>query len=99
MEWVKKDSTDWYERVIEEPIRDVVRLLRNNGFNTECSCAHKMYVQCQYILDGEFQELNRLVSGYLDSKKMSLCYDITVTIRVIDGTPFSSLLIDLNPKY
>lgn len=30
---------------IEEPIRDAVRLLRDNGFNTTCSCGHKMYIE------------------------------------------------------
>lgn len=98
-QWVIEESVDWYERMIEEPIRDLVRLLRNSGYNTECSCGHKMYVQCQYMLDGEFQSLNHLVSGYLSEKKLPLSYDINLSIRVINGTPFPSLIIDLNPKY
>lgn len=35
---------DWYD-CIEEPIRDLVRLLRNNGFNTTCSCGHAMIIE------------------------------------------------------
>lgn len=38
---------DWYEEFIEEEIRPVVRLLRDNGFNTFCSCGHKMYVELE----------------------------------------------------
>ena len=30
---------------IEEPIRDAVRLLRDNGFNTTCSCGHEMSIE------------------------------------------------------
>ena len=36
--------SDWYDN-IEEPIRPLVRLLRNNGFNTFCSCGHEMWVE------------------------------------------------------
>ena len=39
---IKKDS--WYQQ-IEPEIRDLVKLLRNNGFNTTCSCGHKMYIE------------------------------------------------------
>lgn len=37
---------NWYEENIEESIIPLVKLLRDNGFNTECSCGHEMYVQC-----------------------------------------------------
>lgn len=30
---------------IEPGIRDAVRLLRDNGINTTCSCEHEMYIQ------------------------------------------------------
>jgi hypothetical protein len=42
------DSRDWYERCIEEPLREIVRRLRNEGINTTCSCAHAspMYIEC-----------------------------------------------------
>lgn len=44
----------WYEENIEEGVRELVSVLRNNGINTECSCDHQnpMYIQCQYIPDG-----------------------------------------------
>lgn len=37
----------WYEEMIEEAIRPFVRLLRDNGFNTYCSCGHDMYVELE----------------------------------------------------
>ncbi len=36
--------SDWYE-TLEPGIRDVVRLLRNNGYNTYYSCEHAMVVE------------------------------------------------------
>ena len=39
---------DWYNRVIEGPICPLVRLLRDNGINTKCSCGHEMYCECEY---------------------------------------------------
>ncbi len=72
--------TDWYEEFIETGVRDVVRLLRDNGFNTECSCEHTMIVQCSYYPSGSLQDLDRLLydSDYRD-------YTITSTIERIDG--------------
>ena len=42
---------DWYEKHIEEPIRPLVKLLRENGYNTMCSCGHEMYVEREYYGD------------------------------------------------
>jgi hypothetical protein len=36
---------NWYESNIDEDIRPIVKLLRDNGFNTKSSCGHMMYVQ------------------------------------------------------
>jgi pyrrolidone-carboxylate peptidase len=82
---------DWYEEHIEEPVRELVKLLRNNGFNTECSCGHEMYVQCNYILDGEIQRLHNLLtsSGYEN-------YDVVVSISVRNMIPMASL--DIRPR-
>jgi len=38
--------SDWYLN-IEEPIREIVKKLRNNGVNTFCSCGHGMWIQCE----------------------------------------------------
>ncbi|KKK48290.1 hypothetical protein LCGC14_3146620, partial [marine sediment metagenome] len=64
---------DWYEEYIEEPARELVRYLRNLGFNTECSCgghpgrkgSEKMYVQLQYHPDGEIKRLDDALFNYL----------------------------------
>lgn len=79
----------WYTENIEAGIRKKVKLLRDNGFNTECSCAHKMYVQCQYLLDGEIKRLHDLLfnNGYRN-------YTISIEVKVIDGYSYSSLQID-----
>jgi hypothetical protein len=34
---------------IEETVREVIFELRNNGINTECSCHHEGYIQCQCL--------------------------------------------------
>lgn len=89
------EPKDWYESHVERPVRDLVRLLRDNGFNTECSCGHEdtgydegMYAQCQFVLEGELQNLHHLLvnNGYEN-------YKAEVIIQVIDGRPFSSLNI------
>jgi hypothetical protein len=77
----KYKDFDWY-KCIEEPVRELVLLLRNNGFNTECSCGHEMYVQCQYIPDGEIMNLHNLVYDYLHEKNLPIRYDIDIKIKV-----------------
>lgn len=81
---------DWYEEYIEEPIKPLVKLLRDNGFNTECSCGHEMYVQCQIIPDGEFKRLHDLLfnNGYRN-------YKIEIFLECIDGHWDSSMQIKL----
>ncbi len=46
---------DWYEENIEEPIRPLVHLLRENGFNTECSCGHEEEVPVGIL--GHFNQI------------------------------------------
>ncbi len=38
--------SSWYDD-IEAPIRTHVKLLRDNGFNTTCSCGHGMWVELE----------------------------------------------------
>ncbi|KKM69374.1 hypothetical protein LCGC14_1451440 [marine sediment metagenome] len=52
---------NWYEERIELGVREIVKYLRNNGINTECSCEHDKYVQCQYITDGNVKEIDDLL--------------------------------------
>jgi len=49
-----------------EPIRRLVYLLRNNGFNTTGSCGHKMQVDMDLIFDDDITRLQDLLleNGY-----------------------------------
>lgn len=77
----------WYKEHIEKPIRDAVRLLRNNGFNTSCSCGHEMYIQCQHLTDGEVMRLDHLLfnNGYRN-------YTINILLERSDGYILSSFI-------
>ena len=57
---------NWYEEAIEEPIRPLVKLLRENGFNTTCSCGHEMYVELEFYFDEDITRLHDLLweNGY-----------------------------------
>ena len=58
---------DWYKLKIEKPIRNLVKLLRDNGFNTVCSCGHlpKPYVQ----MEGHYpEEVTKLYSLLVENK-------------------------------
>ena len=83
----------WYKENIEPGITEEVKLLRDNGFNTECSCEHKTYVQCQYLLDGEIKRLHDLLfnNDYRD-------YTINVNIKVVNGFQYTGLQIDFLDK-
>lgn len=91
-------NKDWYEMNIEESVRDLVKYLRNNGINTECSCGHEKNIQCQYIIEGELMNLHRLLFTYFHEKNngmKDICYEIDVKIKVIEGHMYSTLNINL----
>ena len=75
-----KTKANWYKKNIEEPIRKQVKLLRDNGFNTTCSCGHSMIVECEFLIQddclGKLYKLlynngyrNFAVSGYISVYK------------------------------
>ena len=41
-----KRFSDWYQN-LEDPVRKIVKNLRNSGINTICSCGHGMWIQCE----------------------------------------------------
>jgi len=86
---------DWYKENIEEPVRDLVKYLRNNGVNTECSCGHEMYIQCQYIEDGTIQKIHHLLCNYFYEKKMPVNYTIDLHFQVDNGHINSFINIQL----
>lgn len=81
---------NWYEKYIEVEIRPLVKLLRDNGINTECSCGHEMYVQCQYRNEGFLQEVDYILfnAGYRN-------YSIDANIVRKDGHIYHSINIHL----
>ena len=86
-----KNTGDWYDMHIEEPVRELTRVLRDNGVNTECSCGHDMYIQCQYIPDETVFEIHNLVWHYLHDKGVQINFEIIVRHTVVDGHAYSSL--------
>lgn len=61
---------DWFG-CVEGPLRNLVRLLRNNGFNTYSSCGHlPPYVQMEWYEDEQITQLYNLLveNGYYNFK-------------------------------
>lgn len=89
-----KDLENWYEKYIEPEIRDVVRLLRNNGVNTECSCGHQMWVQFQVISIDDVDRVDKLLtnSGYRN-------FSIEATFRRLEMRPFFSATVYFTDSY
>ena len=54
-----------FYNAIEEPVRELVRRLRDSGVNTVCSCGHEMYVQADLIIDGQLQTMHKIVYNWL----------------------------------
>jgi hypothetical protein len=88
---------DWYDENIEEGVRDVVRALRDNGFNTESSCHHDMSVQMQYIPDGGVKRLHDLMWCRLHEAGLPVTFEIQVSHSVVDGRQFTFMTLRL-PK-
>lgn len=80
----------WYEEMIEPGIRSIVKLLRDNGFNTVSSCEHKMQVDIDFLPDGEIQRMHNLLynQGYRD-------YTLIFKLEVREGHQYPDCLIQL----
>lgn len=77
---------DWYS-TIEEPVREIVRQLRDNGINTICSCGHEMWVQAELNLDGQLFTLHKALATYLFERGLQANYEIEIHLVVTDGWP------------
>lgn len=75
---------DWYD-IIEEPVRELVRMLRDNGINTTCSCGHTMEIQAELSPDGEIERLHRLLFDFLSEHQMNVEYDLVFRLEVRSG--------------
>lgn len=53
--------SDWYEKFIEIEVRQLVYLLRNNGFNTSCSCGHELEIEMESYGDSDMTNLYNLL--------------------------------------
>ena len=71
---------DFYSE-IEEPIRDLVKYLRDNGINTTCSCGCKMYVEADIIPDGQLMNIHRSVFDYLADRGLPTKYSIDIHLE------------------
>lgn len=79
---------------IEEPVRDLVKFLRDNGINTECSCGHEpRYIQCQLILDGTIQLIHNLLHLYFSNRNLPITYEIEIHLDCVNGRWYSSMEI------
>ena len=75
---------DWYSQ-IEEPIRGLVKVLRDNGVNTTWSCGQKMAVEATIIPDGQLNTIHRAVFDFLIEENKELDYTIDIHMAVNSG--------------
>lgn len=97
------EKGDWYDQHIEDPLKGIVRYLRNNGINTECSCGHEMWIQCHSHLGYGVPELHKLIWVYLTEHPGKLGYDginfsIVVEHTVMDGFAHTTMMLYLPKK-
>lgn len=82
---MKENDLSWYEEKIEEPIREIVKILRDNGFNTTCSCGHTMNIEGDFSPDHDIKIMHDLLYNYLAEKGRKPNYDISFFIKVQEG--------------
>ena len=70
---------------IEEPIRGIVKELRNNGINTTSSCGHEMTIQADILVNGQLQVLHNTLFNYFIDGDPDLEYVVTVRLEVRRG--------------
>jgi len=86
---------DWYQENIEHPLQELVKILRNNGVNTESSCGHKMYIQCQFTIGYDnLMKIDRLIYDYMSDNDLEITYDLTARMRRRRGNPSPYIMID-----
>ena len=84
---------------IEEPVRGLVKQLRDNGINTTSSCGHEMSIQVDIIPSGYLQIIDKVVYDYLSEKGLPIEYLITIRReRDVCGITRCWAEIDLNPN-
>jgi hypothetical protein len=76
---------EWYNKNIEEPVRNIVKLLRENGVNTTCSCGHELFIEGNFTIDGEFQRIHNLLYNYFHKNNLDITYKIEFFMEVVTG--------------
>ena len=95
---MKIEYPEWYNR-IEEPVRDLVYHLRNNGVNTLSSCGHTMEIQAEWHPMYSLYHLHSLLFNYFYEHKMPPTFSISLYYEVENShwwTPF--ITISLRPN-
>lgn len=89
---------NWYNDNIEDPLKEIVRFLRNRGVNTTCSCGHAMFIESDYSMGGSLLDLHTDLYNFICEKFGSdkTNYKIEVRISVEKGIISQSFIfIDL----
>ena len=77
-------TEDFYSS-LESGVREWVKLLRDAGINTECSCGHEGYIQCQCL--DPITEIDR-IKNVLHSNN---CWNYEIHfIRYSNGPDYTS---------
>ena len=71
-------GTNEFWKGIEEPIKNTVRLLRDNGFNTICSCGHEMSVELE--LGNNTDEVERIAICLVDNGYKNFKIECTLQV-------------------
>jgi hypothetical protein len=82
---MKEENLSWYEEKIEEPVREIVKILRDNGFNTTCSCGHTMVITGEFLPDYDIKIMHDLLYNYLVEKGRKPDYEISFVVKVQEG--------------
>ena|ERR1700723_3987571 len=94
---------DWYDINVESGVRDIVRLLRNNGFNTESACHHDMEVVCSYRPEGQIGFLYELLRAHLTNNGEPASFSVSVCFNVENGsfceTPWVQINLTKRPRF
>lgn len=76
---------NWYDENIESEIRELVKILRNNGFNTTSSCGHKMEIEGDIFIDYDLKKMNDLLFNYFYERNCIPNYEIIFSVKVQNG--------------
>ena len=86
------EYTKWYLNNIEPEIREVVKILRDNGINTKGSCGHRMWVYCDWL---DKEGINRAVNALRDAGYIGFYVNAQVYIN-LEGIPNCSIRIEFD---